>query len=647
MKRNIFFSFGIAVILILVGVALWRGNISPIAQSRQVPLPSSVSVSGVAPGQANASSKGAGASLDHWYVRSSLMPTGEDLLALTYGNHTFVAVGTNGTIVTSPDDITWTICSSGCSDTINAVVYGNGTFVAVGGKGTILTSPDGKIWTRRSPNADSYFTGVCYGNGTFVAVADFDIQTSSDGIIWTDRGSGKTQFDIRGVAYGGHAFVAVGEHNGVGEELTSTDGINWVFHALGQNLELSAVTYGNGIFVATGWMGTIATSPDGTTWSIVQSDIRDDLTGVAWGNNIFVAVASVPPMGNQQGTIITSPDGKVWTTRWDSSIGYPPTAVAYCGKTFVAVGKAGSIFSSMNGTTWINRGSGYRSGFTSITFGDHTFVAVGDDAIMTSPDGLNWISRVAPRYNLQGVAYGSKNFVAVGNEGAILTSDDGVTWTDHSLGYGPPLFGVAWGNGMFVAVGGNGHIITSPDGSTWTLRYYEYEDVLNSVAYTGKTFVAVGSLPTGGSLILTSPNGLTWAPCNQGAVTGNINVTNVDHNAEPFASIGYGSFPLYSVAYGNNTFMAVGRDGIMTSNDGIVWQQQDLDMNTHLDGIVFADNTFVAVGNKGIIYTSPDGTYWTRQSPCTQNDLTGITYGNNTFVAATTNKTIIQSGIVR
>jgi hypothetical protein len=55
--------------------------------------------------------------------------------------------------------------------------------------------------------------------------------------------------------------------------------------------------------------------------------------------------------------------------------------------------------------------------------------------------------------DLRGVAYGNGLFVAVGDRGTILTSPDGVNWTERTSGTNW-LFGVTYGNGTFVAVGG-------------------------------------------------------------------------------------------------------------------------------------------------------------------------------------------------
>ena len=58
----------------------------------------------------------------------------------------FVAVGDNGTILTSSDGTAWTSRTSGTSNGLYNIFYGNSTFVAVGHSGTILTSSETINW---------------------------------------------------------------------------------------------------------------------------------------------------------------------------------------------------------------------------------------------------------------------------------------------------------------------------------------------------------------------------------------------------------------------------------------------------------------------------------------------------------------------
>ena len=90
------------------------------------------------------------------------------LSEITYGNSTFVAVGSGGKIFTSTDGSTWTSRTSGTTNSLQAVTYGNNLFVVGGTRSTLLTSPDGVTWTPRTPgtldttNVNYEFSGAAY-----------------------------------------------------------------------------------------------------------------------------------------------------------------------------------------------------------------------------------------------------------------------------------------------------------------------------------------------------------------------------------------------------------------------------------------------------------------------------------------------------
>jgi len=155
----------------------------------------------------------------------------------------FVAVGDNGTILTSPDGTTWAKRNSGTSNDLYGVTYGNGLFVAVGQSGTILTSSDGNSWTKRTSGTSKYLKGVTYGNGLFVTVVPGTILTSSDGNSWNERTSGTSE-DLSGVTYGNGTFVTVGlDGTYEGIILTSSDGISWTERTSGTSRNLRGVLH--------------------------------------------------------------------------------------------------------------------------------------------------------------------------------------------------------------------------------------------------------------------------------------------------------------------------------------------------------------------------------------------------------------------
>ena len=284
--------------------------------------------------------------LDDWH-NSSLQGEYANLIDVTFGNGTFVAVGFEGEILTSPYGVTWTKRTSGTKKDLNGIVFGDGSFVAVGSSGEILTSPDGVTWTKQSSGTDKGLECVIYGNTIFVAAGqDGEILTSPDGVTWTKRISG-TEEDLSGLAYGNRTFVAVGQ---VGQILTSPDGVTWTKRSSGTDAALSGVTYGNESFAAVGSSddeipsAEILTSPDGVTWTKRSLGTGKLPNGIAYVEGSFVVVGfgfdfvGLDPVGFD-GEILSSRDGETWTQR------SPGTSlllfdIAYGNGTLVVVGAA-------------------------------------------------------------------------------------------------------------------------------------------------------------------------------------------------------------------------------------------------------------------------------------------------------------------
>ena len=120
-----------------------------------------------------------------------------------------------------------------------------------------------------------------------------------------------------------------------------------------------------------------------------------------------------------------------------------------------------------------------------VAYGDGQFVAVGNArTILRSPDGQAWevVSQTAGR-NLLSATYGQGTFVIVGDSGAVLTSADGVQWISRASGVGSDLRVASYLNGVFVAAGRAGAIITSSDGKNWSIPNSGTDYDLSGVAY--------------------------------------------------------------------------------------------------------------------------------------------------------------------
>ncbi len=74
---------------------------------------------------------------------------------------------------------------SGIDDSLAEVAHGADMFVAVGDDGTVLSSPDGVIFSLRDAETRRDLDGVGFGDGQFVAVGrNAVIRNSLDGIDW-------------------------------------------------------------------------------------------------------------------------------------------------------------------------------------------------------------------------------------------------------------------------------------------------------------------------------------------------------------------------------------------------------------------------------------------------------------------------------
>jgi hypothetical protein len=140
------------------------------------------------------------------------------------------------------------------------------------------------------------------------------------------------------------------------------------------------------------------------------------------------------------------------------------TAVAYGGGIFVVWGYHGTILTSKDGMQWTPRNSGITNWnyWSSLAWGNGTFVAVGDTTILTSGDGATWTpANTDAPLNLHNVGFARGMFVAVGDGGTILTSTNGFDWVRCNSGTMNPLYAVTGGNDTFIAAGATGTILQS------------------------------------------------------------------------------------------------------------------------------------------------------------------------------------------
>ncbi|MBU6400948.1 MAG: choice-of-anchor D domain-containing protein, partial [Verrucomicrobia bacterium] len=519
----------------------------------------------------------------HW---QNPLPQGNNLAGVAVGNGVFVAVGDHGTVLRSEDGRQWTLEESGTIVPLNAVTYANGLFVAVGGQsgsgmdtGLVLVSTNGVAWRTADPGASGVLQAIAYGQNTFVAVGEGGVNgsgivTSSDGLHWQPQSAASSSW-LRAVAFGNGRFVAGGDS---GVILASTDAGHWNNALPGSTNFVTSAAFANGQFVlGLGNAGHVLASTNGVNWNSQPTDVYAS----------FALLGSQGQFWRVSGSSIsTSTDGSNWLDQplLPPVSGFALTAITAAPGAFVAVGGAGAIAYSPDGTNWVAESAGATRSLNDVAFGAGRFVAADSQAqLLSSLDGSSWTTVYAGNRlgNAQfaRVFYAGGMFFATGNTGNAL-SQDGQHWgPDDLLGAVAPN-AMTYVNGTIYAVGSHG-LFTSRDGWHWLASSPAMTNNLNAIAFGNGTFVT-----TDGSTLWASSDGVAWSAT--------------------FDASALQIYALQNLVFANGRFVAADPDsGVLVSNDGSNWTTAIVPPAGRIEQVAVAAGTFVAVGDN--ISASADG----------------------------------------
>lgn len=259
-------------------------------------------------------------------------------------------------------------------------------------------------------------------------------------------------------------------------------------------------------------------------------------------------------------------------------------------------------------------------------------------------------------------------YIAVGDEGAVMSSPDGVTWTVRTSGVSVALHAAAWGDDHYIAVGQAGKILVSTDGAAWSGASSPSSRDLHAVVYHGDRFFAVGGDASAGAETLVSDDGTTWtrpeitAPKHvlMDLASDGVNLVaigNYDASLQTFGlftwsegngwlqQVDGGSVARYNaVAAGSPAFVAIGTAAAMTSADSVTWKPTlPLFGANQMNDLMYASG-WIAVGLAGQTLTSYDGLQWTPHAGPVAQHLHGVTTGGGLYIAVGDAGTIVSSG---
>jgi hypothetical protein len=426
------------------------------------------------------------------------------------------------------------------------------------GRYFVASSRDASNWSVSNTPIDSY--GIAYGNNTAVSVGAHSegvggVAYSTDrGITWTSKKVGSYGTTFRKIAYGNGVFLAAADSYSGAIIMRSVDGINWSSvspPSPGFSSSVAFLTYENNLFIFTG-NDALMTSPDGITWTIRQNFLI--LSNIVYANELFLACD-----GNND-IVSTSLDGINWKSPKYSTSVYDMRGVVYFDGAYWMATDNALLRSNDNLRTWeiVNgfdfRINGYQENpnesLKTIKVINDRMLVISNLALYTFlTANSSFVFNTQPLMGSIGassIAYGpSAGYVLCPEmSGNILTSQDGVTWTQRNLSDNN-LSSIAYGQGRYVITNrSQNRIWHSTNAISWS--YTTTSSAFRSVEFGDSSFAAVG---TSGAAI--SYNGTSWS--------------NVALPGQSGAA---------SVAFANGYFVAVrdNKSAMYSNSGGESWQ---------------------------------------------------------------------------
>ncbi|HEV8540814.1 MAG TPA: hypothetical protein VGR78_00340 [Verrucomicrobiae bacterium] len=578
---------------------------------------------------------------------SNPRPHGNDILEMGFQDGVVWQVGDRGRLYTSPDLDTWFPHETGTTKSLRSITFFNGKPFISTAEGGILSGSSPDTLSLLNLNTTDWLEGIATSTNAIVAVGDNGaIYSTADGVNWGRRGSFTTW--LRNVAYGNGSFVAVGENGFVA---MSADGKNWNQQKAITSAHLNKAAFLNNRFWILGEAGVLLTNDARNVFAMVNLGVTNTLFAIAGNTNeVVIAGDSVALLGNlQNGT---------WTPQADASTPtlaplWPYYSAVWDGRLFLLGGRSGMQVEGYrtNSTSpigWYTDTQATRNWLWSAMRAPDFYAAAGAaGTIVTSLDGIDWTQEVVPSgvqsEVLLGIGGNTNLLIAAGSTGTVLRSRN--TFTN------------------VVSTNATGQLVTNVAtlfGVIWDQVFPKFTtNDLQAVAANAGMFVVAGAK----GLIFTSTDGTSWQSRKSGvtnylsgatawpsgfviAGASGVILASADGISWQKHSPGVTNW-VYAVRYVGGKLIAVGENGlIMTSTDGTQWQTRPSGTAEWLNDVTCVNNIWYAVGGDGIIVSSPDAITWSANQSGTSRSLYGAVTDGDQLIAAGLEGIIVRSQLV-
>ncbi len=312
--------------------------------------------------------------------------------------------------------------------------------------------------------------------------------------------------------------------------------------------------------------------------------------------------------GGSDGTVLLSQDGEGWTEVDPSPTGHSLFSGHWGGGRWVLGADDRTVISTSDGDEWVadSFGGEYGGAIRDLAWNGEEWRAVLDfphGAILRSDDGVTWSpDALAPADGiLTGIEWNGSHWVVVGEGNTLAWSTDGVNWVPGHLleDLGPHFQDVRWNGQVWVALGltgwGETVVAWSSDGAEWFGWSYESGE-LRALDWNGSYWVAVGDW----GAILTSQDGKSWTEAT-------IEYPPMPAGGEEIG-IGVEAPDFRDVTWAGDQWVAVGMEGVVvrsTDPSGGTFQFVDSGTSEDLEAVA-ARERFQAPDAPSVSILSPE-----------------------------------------
>jgi hypothetical protein len=297
-------------------------------------------------------------------------------------------------------------------------------FLAVGPTGTVLTSPDGITWTARTTGLPAYALAAPHRAGAVYAVYDNagykNRYISADGITWAK--------------------------NGMMTGFTNASAQAQMVNAKFNDVDKTVNVFANMVGLAGNW-GQMFDVTNGVAQGDISINLNNwGSWDYATNGSVFLFAGGNPAATGTAPYLLkstTTKGGAIVTQAYGSSSS--SYGAAYGAGLFVVTASDGTgVYTSPDAVTWTSRGQTSRY----LYYANGVFFLYNGNILATSTDAITWNTRTLPGLGGNGVravAYGAGLFVVVCEAGLLYTSPDGVTFTSRTSGTASAISGVYYG----------------------------------------------------------------------------------------------------------------------------------------------------------------------------------------------------------